>query len=197
MQLDFYFFLELIGFILNLFYLHFVIRERIVAWIWSILASAIFVWICFASQLYIQAGLYVFYMVIAFYGIKQWKGPVERPIQSMSIKRHISVISIALVLGGVFGYISHKFSDQKLPYLDGFITSFALITTLLIISKHRENWLYWIVINASSIYLYGTQQLYWLASMSFFLLLISFHGYYTWREKSKKQKSKIIVSNLE
>jgi nicotinamide mononucleotide transporter len=174
------FFLELAGFLFNLLYLYFVIRQKSVAWLWSIFACVIFVWVCYASQLYLQTGLYLFYILISIYGLLKWKNNPVLAIQSMTLRHHSLFILAALIAGLVFGFVFSESTDQHLPYLDGFITSFAVGTTLLIVSKHRENWLYWMVINLASVFLYYTQDLYFLTIMSCILMLFAVRGYQVW-----------------
>lgn len=174
------FFLELAGFLFNLLYLYFVIRQKSEAWIWSIFACVIFVWVCYTSELYLQTGLYLFYILISIYGLMKWKHKPVLAIQSMTLRHHSLFILAALIAGLVFGFVFSESTDQHLPYLDGFITSFAVGTTLLIVSKHRENWLYWIGINLASMYLYFSQDLLWLTSMSFILMLFAIRGYQVW-----------------
>lgn len=181
----FEFTLELIGFVLNLGYLYFVIKQKSVAWIWSIAACAIFVWICFTHQLYLQTGLYIFYIFMAVYGLFKWMKNNQHVVRSMNLKQHVYFIAVNTALGLGLGAFFHFCTKQHLPFLDGLISAFAVGTTLLIISKHRENWLYWIVINLASMYLYISQDLYWLTTMSFILMLVAIRGFFAWNVNEK------------
>lgn len=176
-------FLELFGFFLNMLYLFFVIKEKAVGWIWSILASIIFFWICYNSRLYIQAGLYAFYIFIAILGTYKWHRKPNIPITSLTKSKNVSFFFTYFLLGLIFGFVFSEYTDQSLPYLDGVISAFAVGTTLLVISKQSENWLYWIAINLASIGLYSFQELYVLACMSFVLLLFAVYGFMIWSKK--------------
>lgn len=174
------FFLELFGFVLNLLYLYYIIQQKSVAWLWSIFACAVFVWLCYDAQLYLQTALYIFYIIIAIYGLMRWKFGATKAIVRMTTQHHWRFVSSCLILGLFMGYLFDNQTDQSMPYLDGLITAFAVGTTLLIVSKHRENWLYWILINLASVFLYYTQGLYFLAAMSFILMLFAVRGYQVW-----------------
>lgn len=174
------FVLELAGFLFNLAYLYFIIRQKSVAWLWSILACSIFVWVCYTSQLYLQTGLYLFYILIAVYGLLKWKNRPSLVIRRMTMRHHVIFILVSFFLGFLLGFIFENHTNQHSPYLDGVITAFAVGTTLLIVSKHRENWLYWIVINMASMYLYYTQDLIWLTLMSLLLMLFAIRGFQVW-----------------
>jgi nicotinamide mononucleotide transporter len=175
--------IEFIGFLLNCIYLILIIRKKNSAWLWSIGACVIFGWICYLSQLYLQAILYLFYVVISLFGMLQWKRDTNNHTRTMSSRQHFQFILSCTIFGLSLGYLfQHKF-NQNLPYLDGLITCFAIGTTLLIVSKQKANWIYWIGINLTSIYLYLSQQLYWLSFTSFVLLLFAIVGYREWSKE--------------
>lgn len=179
--------IEFIGFLLNFIYLVLIIQKKHSAWLYSIGACVIFVWVCFASQLYLQTILYLFYVIIAFYGMQRWKRESNRYIRTMTFKNHLIFIMSCTIFGLSLGYLFQHISNQHLPYLDGLITCFAIGTTLLIVSKQRANWIYWMGINLTSIYLYFSQQLYWLSFMSFVLFLFAIVGHRVWsREEVSK-----------
>jgi len=178
-----YFILDLVGFMSTLVYLNLIIKQKRSAWYWSILGSAIFSYSCFINQLYLQSVLYIFYVAIAFYGLQQWKqNDTTLKVNSMNFKAHRIFISIGVILGAALGHIFITYTDQQLPYLDGAITVFAIGTTLLVVNKKRENWLYWVVINTASIYLYAHQELWILVVMSLVLLAMAVKGYISWNK---------------
>jgi nicotinamide mononucleotide transporter len=181
-KIDFYFLLDLSGFAFSLTYLILIIRQNSAGWYFSILGSIIFAYSCYIGQLYIQSALYIFYVLIAIYGLLHWNKTTQPPkIKNMSFQVHLFFVSTALVLGTTLGFIFSNYTDQQLPYLDGIISISAIGTTLLVVDKNRENWLYWIAINAASIYLYSTQELWVLVTMSAVLLLMAFKGYIAWK----------------
>lgn len=181
-RIDQHLIIDLVGFLSSLIYLHLIIKQKRSAWYWSILGSTLFAYSCFSSQLYIQSALYVFYVAIAFYGLHRWREGKSTPqVNSMPLSSHLIIISVSVIFGLTMGYIFATYTDQRLPYLDGLITLFAIGTTLLVVSKNRENWLYWMVINAVSMYLYAAQDLWVLVLMSGILLIVAVKGYLSWK----------------
>ena len=181
-RIDQYLIIDLLGFLSSLIYLHLIIKQKSSAWYWSILGSTLFAFSCFSSQLYIQSALYVFYVAIAFYGLRRWREGTSAPqVNSMPLRSHIIIICVSVIFGLTLGYLFATYTDQRLPYLDGLITLFAIGTTLLVVSKNRENWLYWMAINAASMYLYGAQDLWVLVLMSGVLLIVAVKGYLSWK----------------
>ena len=79
--------------------------------------------------------------------------------------------------------------DAKLPYLDSFTTWASIVTTLMVARKVVENWLYWMVINSVSIYLFIDRELYQTAAMLTLYLGLSVVGYIAWRNSYFEQNA--------
>ena len=87
----------------------------------------------------------------------------------------ISIATLGTVLLGLF--LKHS-TDAEMPYLDAFTTIFSIVATWLMINLVHDNWLYWIIIDSVSIYLYAKRGLK-LGSVLFALyLLIALDGYF-------------------
>ncbi len=63
-------------------------------------------------------------------------------------------------LSAVSGALLQHYTDAALPYLDSFTTWGSILTTWMVARKILENWLYWLVIDSVSIYLYLDRGLY-------------------------------------
>ena len=91
---------------------------------------------------------------------------------------------MAILLGFVFTK-----TNQKLPYLDAFITAFAILATYLTTKSILENWLYWIVLNLLSMYLWYEQGL----ELTVFLFgvntIMAVFGFILWYKKWKSEEA--------
>jgi nicotinamide mononucleotide transporter len=175
--------IEWLGFLCTLIYLYYVIRLDVRAWYWSIAGSLLVAYTCFANQLYMQTGLYAFYLIIAFFAIVKWKSAsFEEVVIIKNLRFHLLFIFCCVIFGFLLGWVFSSFTDQALPYLDGLISVFGIGTTLLVVGRNRENWLYWMAINMASMYLYFTQELFAFVLMSIVLLVVAFRGYVVWRK---------------
>ena len=67
----------------------------------------------------------------------------------------------------------------------------------MVAKKILENWLYWIVINIVSIYLYFHRDLTLTSLLFATYTIIAIFGYFHWLKKMKKQMLKIIVTGPE
>ena len=82
-----------------------------------------------------------------------------------------------------------QFTDAALPYLDSFTTWGSLVTTWMVARKVLENWLYWLVIDSVSIYLYIDRELYLTALLFAAYVVIVIIGYVKWSQRYRAQSS--------
>ena len=113
-------------------------------------------------------------------------------IRGLSISRwnpgqHINAILLIAVATAVSGYLLATNSDARLPYLDSFTTWAAVLTTVMVARKVIDNWLYWIVINSASIYLYWDRELYQTVVLLVLYIVLSVMGYRFWLKSLQQQ----------
>ena len=104
----------------------------------------------------------------------------------------IGLIMLATVISG---YILTVTTEARLPYIDSFTTWASILTTVMVARKVLENWLYWIVINSVSIFLYLDRELYQTAAMFVLYLVLATIGYFAWRKNYLEQNAKITAAN--
>ena len=76
----------------------------------------------------------------------------------------------------------------QLPFLDSFTTWASVVTTFMVAKKVLENWIYWLVIDSVSIYLYLDRELYFTALLFAVYIVIIFFGWSSWL-KSYQQRT--------
>ncbi|MDE0721719.1 MAG: nicotinamide riboside transporter PnuC [Flavobacteriales bacterium] len=143
------------------------------AFIPAALGAGLFAYICWNKKIYAESALQVFYIGLAGLGLIGYGNDVQ-----ISGLFHLILLSSAVIGTVVLGVILKKTTDAMLPFLDAFTTVFSLAATWLMINMIHENWLYWIVIDTVSIYLYAKRGLK-LSSVLFLLyLLLALDGYF-------------------
>ncbi len=143
------------------------------AFIPAALGAGLFAYICWNKKIYAESALQVFYIGLAGLGLIGYGNDVQ-----ISGLFHLILLSGAVIGTVVLGVILRKTTDAMLPFLDAFTTVFSLAATWLMINMIHENWLYWIVIDTVSIYLYAKRGLK-LSSVLFLLyLLLALDGYF-------------------
>ena len=178
--------LETLAVALGISYLLLAMRENSLCWYCAFFSTAIYVYIFGDVSLYMESALNVYYMGMAVYGWLQWqKGGANHSgveIVKWTAKHHIICILVILIASVISGYLLSVNTDARLPYLDSFTTWASVLTTVMVARKVLENWLYWIVINSVSIYLYIDRDLDQTAAMFTLYLVLSVLGYVAWKK---------------
>ncbi|TYK65023.1 nicotinamide riboside transporter PnuC [Colwellia echini] len=180
--------LELIAMLLSLAYVILVAKGNIWCWPAAFISTAIYTVIFFDVKLLMDSALSAYYLLMAVYGYWQWSNPVTRddsrndelPITSWALSLHIKISSGLVVITLALGYLVDNYSSASFPYLDTFTTVFAVFSTYLVTQKVLENWLYWIVIDLVSIYLYIEKGLIPTTVLFVIFVVIACYGYIKW-----------------
>ena len=189
--------LETLAVALGISYLLLAMRENSLCWYCAFFSTAIYVYIFGDVSLYMESALNVYYMGMAVYGWLQWqKGGANHSgveIVRWTAKHHIISILVILIASVISGYLLSVNTDARLPYLDSFTTWASVLTTVMVARKVLENWLYWIVINSVSIYLYIDRDLDQTAAMFTLYLVLSVLGYVAWKKNYVLQDRQITA----
>ena len=183
--------LETLAVILAIAYLALALKESRLCWYCAFFSTAIYVWIFGDVSLYMESALNIYYMAMAVYGWYQWGYGGDNKdgvaVCRWTIGQHVQIIALVLLASFVSGYFLALSTDAKLPYLDSFTTWASIVTTVMVARKVLENWLYWIVINTVSIFLFIDRELYQTAAMLTLYLALSVIGYFAWRKTYLEQ----------
>ena len=189
--------LETLAVALGISYLLLAMRENSLCWYCAFFSTAIYVYIFGDVSLYMESALNVYYMGMAVYGWLQWQkgGANHRGVEigRWTAKHHIICILVILIASVISGYLLSVNTDARLPYLDSFTTWASVLTTVMVARKVLENWLYWIVINSVSIYLYIDRDLDQTAAMFTLYLVLSVLGYVAWKKNYVLQDRQITA----
>ena len=183
---------EWLGVLSGIFYVILISYKKISAWIFAFISSAIYVYLCFYSNLFLESGLQLFYVVMAIFGWFKWKKDnIEN--ENQIIRWNIRIHSINILISGsltlIIGYIFDKYTAQANPYTDAFSTIFSLIATFMVAKKVLENWIYWIIIDTVCIYLFASRGLYLTSLLFLMYTIIACFGYFAWRKQFRLQIS--------
>ncbi|MFY9333590.1 MAG: nicotinamide riboside transporter PnuC [Porticoccaceae bacterium] len=183
--------LETVAVALAIAYLLFAMKESSLCWYCAFFSTAIYVWIFGDVSLYMESALNVYYMAMAVYGWYQWQrggvGSETLKIARWSLLNHSYAIAFILIATLISGYLLAENTDARLPYLDSFTTWASVVTTLMVARKVLENWLYWVVINIISVYLFLDRELYQTAGLLVLYVILAIVGYAIWLKRYQQE----------
>lgn len=183
--------LEVVSVLFGLAYIILAARENSWCWPAAFIGTGAAIFLFWDARLIMESALNVYYLLMAVYGGWQWQygkrdnSPLQ--IHAWPWKNHLIVVAIIFCLTVLSGTLLHNNSQAALPYLDSFTTWSAVICTFMVARKILENWLYWIVIDAASVYLYLERGLYLYAALFVLYTGIAVVGYFHWRRSYQQQ----------
>jgi nicotinamide mononucleotide transporter len=178
--------------VFNLGYVWLASRQSIWCWPVSIVGVILYFYLTLQRQLYAESALQIYYLGISVYGWLYWKkNETEgQQVVSWSGKQHLLVIVTGLIGTFITGFFLNKYTSAALPFFDAATTVFAIITTWMVARKVLENWLYWIVIDLASIYLYWLRDLRLSTLLFLFYTIFAIYGYQQWHKSYRSTNNK-------
>lgn len=167
----------------NLAYVVLLIRERILCWSFGIAGSLLSVLLFIDARLYSESVLYLFYAAMGCWGWLHWQRRGEQADHPVTLWRP-AVHGRAIVLGAAaalgLGVAAQTFTDAERPLIDAATTVFSFIATYMQIHKILEAWVYWLILNLVSVWLYQDRGLDIYAVLMGVYGLLSIWGFYAW-----------------
>lgn len=181
--------IEIFAVSMGILFIVLLIADNIWCWLFGILSSLAFVVLMYLSKLYSESILYVFYIGIGFYGWWKWKGGETGTLRITvpSFFRIITLIVAGVSLSLGMAWYFKSYTDAARPVADAFSTAFSLVASFMEAHKWLTAWIFWIVINAFSIWLYFDRELRLSSFLMLIYFLLSIFGYIQWKKKLYQQ----------
>ena len=101
--------------------------------------------------------------------------PREMKVRNLIILCAFNVLGVILVslwLGG---------TNDSMPFMDSLTTVTAIIAQILMITRYREQWIFWLAVDIASIVLWASIGNFYMVIQYVFWTLNCFYGYYKWK----------------
>jgi nicotinamide mononucleotide transporter len=178
-----------------LMYIVLSVNNKPQAWYWSIVSSSLWAWLSYAVyQLYLDAFLQLFYVLVALWGLYLWKyKPSRNGQQGLTITRlqlwqHFALITFAASLSALLAWLFGQHTKAALPWLDAPVTVFSMLATLLLAQRKLEHWLYWIVIDLLGAVMFAARGASLLALVMVVYAVLAIWGWRKWLVLYRTQK---------
>jgi nicotinamide mononucleotide transporter len=186
--------LEIIALCFALIYVVLAAKKNQWCWPFAFCSTALYTAIFWQTSLISESILNAYYMIMAVVGWLSWhRSSEESPDRNITVMRftlhfHVIAISLLSLVAVVWGWIAKQGLGASLAFADAFTTVFALFATWLLTQRVRENWLYWIVIDAASVALYQAKGL-WISSLlMMFYTVFAIYGWWSWGNQTSELK---------
>jgi nicotinamide mononucleotide transporter len=178
--------LEWLAFVTGVVYVVLIAQQRRGGWISGGISSALYVYIAWQAKLPLQAGLQLFYVLMAVYGWYSWTrqaGSDAPRIVSWPLRWHLLSVGAIGVVGLAAARSLAVGSSSAWPLLDSLTTVAGLLATWLVIRSVLENWLYWIAADIVSAFMFYQQGHALTAILFLTYLVVAVLGYFTWHRR--------------
>tara|TARA_B100001287_G_scaffold106091_1_gene89305 strand:- start:4077 stop:4673 length:597 start_codon:yes stop_codon:yes gene_type:complete len=172
----------------SLIYVILAAKENIWCWGAALISVSLYVYICYSAKLYPETGLQIFYLIMAIIGYFTWNKKNKEKIKEWSEFKHLIIITLGALFSFIMGFYFFTYTDSAMPIIDSFTTVFSIIATYMVVKKVLRNWLYWIVIDLLSVYMYFQRDLHLTSLLFVAYATIAVFGYISWSIRIKKNE---------
>jgi len=165
-----------------------IMLRRRIGWVFGAVSSLILALLAARARLPMQALLQLSYVGAAVYGWWSWSRSSAQPvIRWWHWRGHAIGISACLLVSLLLAQLLKD--ESAFPFIDSLAACVGLLATWLLARVYLENWLYWIAIDAVSIYLFFTQGLVSTAVLYVLYFSIAVIGFFGWRRDWQKAQA--------
>jgi nicotinamide mononucleotide transporter len=176
--------IEWLAVVLALAYLLLAIKQSAWCWPFAIASGLLYLWLFARTGLVMQAALQVFYVAMALYGWRAWRGAAGQgglAVQRWPLSRHAwMLLAIAALTLANEAWLGGHERERWVGYADAAIAWGSVLATLLTARKVLENWLYWIVFDLAAAVLYAAHGLHATAALFVLYAALAVSGYRSW-----------------
>lgn len=172
----------------GLVYVVLIMQQRRMGWVFGGISAAILTVLAARARLPMNALLQFSYVVASVYGWLAWSRSKEaKPISRWHWRGHLIAMAGCLVVSLGLAQLLALEGTSAFPFTDSLVACVGLVATWMVARVYIENWLYWIVVDSVSVYLFFTQGLVVSSSLFLMYLGIASVGYFNWQAKLRRQ----------
>ncbi len=179
--------------VLGLLYIVLEYRASIWLWVVGIVMPALDIVLYWNHGLYGDAGMAVYYTLAAVYGFAVWKFGKRRkvvktengenlPVAHMPLRLYLPTCLFFAAAWALTWYVLHTFTKSTVPVLDAFTNALSFVGLWALARKYVEQWMFWIVVDVVSCYLYVTKGVPFKAGLYGLYVVIAVAGYFKWKK---------------
>lgn len=188
---------EIFSLVTGVIYVLLEVRQKNAMWILGMLTSAATVYVFFEQGLYASSALNVYYFVIAFWGLYQWRkdagklaslngaSSCEDGHDSIHLTRLPAATvwwSLAVVLFGTALLVSvMDLLEDSMSVMDASVAVLSAIATWWLGRSYLQQWFLWIAADVLTMAMCLSQGLYFMTVLYAAYTAVAVYGYFYWK----------------
>lgn len=168
----------------------FTIQQRVIAWPLALISVCISISAFYKARLFGDMFLNGFYFFSGLYGWFVWQNKKNETflVSRTPVKLIPFLLLFTLSQVVLYYFILNYFKADKIIF-DSILTACSFTCTFMMTKKWLENWLLWVIIDLSYVFLYIIKEMPAYAILYLLFAAMAGYGYYTWRTELKKLPS--------
>jgi len=178
--------LEALGFVSGALAVYLAAREHVMNWPVGLITSGAYAVFFFQGNLFADAWLQVVYLILGLLGWYWWskgKDGDQLDITRAKVQTWIGLGAFFLAFFALASWYLYQVHGAA-PTIDAFVTAGSLVAQYLLMRKHIENWLGWVIVNVIYIPLFMWKGWYLTAGLYVIYLVLAVLGMREWSRTS-------------
>jgi nicotinamide mononucleotide transporter len=186
--------IECFGTVFNLASVALMVRQNIWTWPIGLVGAVLFAFIFFQIHLYAEFFQQIYYFLSSLYGWWYWT-KTQREIREIPknifspysqmlawlILSALCTLGLTFLMTHIHTWAPQIFPEPaSYPFVDSLATTLSLVAMILMAKLRTEGWIYWIVVNSISIWLYMIKGVPFICLLYGVFLLMAFVGLRRW-----------------
>ncbi|PNU06649.1 nicotinamide riboside transporter PnuC [Novosphingobium guangzhouense] len=172
-------------------------RRNMLCWPVNLLACALYFKLFLDVRLYSDMVLQALFGLAILYGWIAWARGRDDSGSVVVGRLSPSAAIIGLAIGAVgalaAGWLTHRYTDAALPWMDAALSSFSLVAQYWTARRKSASWLLWIAVDVLYVGMFAFKDLWLTAGLYAAMVALAVLGYRRWRAAAALQ-GRVITS---
>ncbi|WQJ51922.1 MAG: PnuC-like nicotinamide mononucleotide transport [Hatfieldvirus porci] len=159
-------------------------QKKFSFYIFGFIQLGTYMFLAYQQRFYGELVENIFYIVTMFIGMYIWLKNFNKKEQIVKTKKlsykQLNIISI-LTFMGIFGLWKYLYiTNDTQPFMDAVSTVPAFVAQILLMLCYREQWIFWIIIDVASVFMWAIADNWVMVVQYIFWTLNCIYGYKKW-----------------
>lgn len=200
-------FWEVFSLVSGIIYVVLEVKQKNAMWILGMLTSSATVYVFFVQGLYASSVLNVYYFVIAFWGLYQWRKDAGKlsaasdpaVVEEEKAALHLTRLSVrtvwwsiaVMIIGTLLLVFAMDLLEDSMSVMDASVAVLSAVATWWLGRSYLQQWLLWIAADILTMVMCLSQGLHFMTLLYAAYTAAAAYGYFYWRRNGRYVNSSI------
>lgn len=181
--------IEIIALVMGIPYMIFEVLQKNTMWYFGMFTSTACAIQFFLEQNWANMGLNIYYVLMAFWGLYQWKKDseaVEAEIHLTRLSPRMAFWSALLFLlgTGLLVWLLMTLHDSN-PWMDAISTALCVVGMIWLAKSIPYHWILWVIGDTVLVVMCFLAGKYWMTALYVAYVIVSAYGFFRWRKRGE------------